>query len=100
MLDVDFDNYSTDAVAYEWILGDGATTYLTEIYYSYAKTGDCAYFPTLVAYNDFGCTDSATKPVLIPFDMEIFAPNDVYQFIYKSRLKCRIEDYQKVGHVA
>ena len=157
MLDVDFDNYSTDAVAYEWILGDGATTYLTEIYYSYAKTGDCAYFPTLVAYNDFGCTDSATKPVLIPFDMEIFAPNsftpngdylndefiifttdvepsyshlqiidrwgvvvhqdfginpswngyignelapnDVYQYIYKARLKCGIEDYQKVGHV-
>jgi gliding motility-associated-like protein len=157
MFDVDFDNYSTDAVAYEWILGDGATTYLTEVYYSYAKTGDCAYFPTLVAYNEFGCTDSATKPVLIPFDMEIFAPNsftpngdnlndefiifttdvepsyshlqiidrwgvvvhedfginpswngyitnkpapnDVYQYIYRARLKCGIEDYQKVGHV-
>ncbi len=74
-LDVDFENLSQDAVAYEWTFGDGNDSYFTHPYHSYEKTGSCIYNPQLIAYNFFNCTDTMAKPIEIPLEMRIWAPN-------------------------
>jgi hypothetical protein len=48
----------------------------------------------VVVHQDFGINPSWNGYI-----GNELAPNDVYQYIYKARLKCGIEDYQKVGHV-
>ena len=70
-----FDNYSIDAVAYRWEMGNGAVSYLTEPIYAYGTLGDCTYQPTLIAYNEFGCTDTTARTVAVPFEMNVYAPN-------------------------
>jgi gliding motility-associated-like protein len=74
-LDVDFENLSQDAVAYEWTFGDGNDSYFTDPFHSYEKTGNCIYYPQLIAYNLFNCTDTAARAIEIPLEMRIWAPN-------------------------
>jgi gliding motility-associated-like protein len=56
-------------------MGDGVEMYFTNPYHSYEKTGDCTYYPTLIAFNMFGCTDTTSRTVSIPLEMRIWAPN-------------------------
>jgi gliding motility-associated-like protein len=72
---VSFQNQSLNAVAYEWNYGDGNESFITNPVYNYSKMGDCAYTPSLVAYNEFGCTDTAYRIVPISFNMRVWAPN-------------------------
>jgi len=72
---VNFTNNSANAIAYQWALGDGTNSFQTHPYKVYEKGAECFYFPTLVAYNAFGCKDTARSVVTIPFDMEVFIPN-------------------------
>ena len=56
-LNVDFVNTSTGATSYNWWLGDGSTTTLTDPTDYYVAVGE--YTVTLVATNVYGCTDTA-----------------------------------------
>jgi len=60
-----FSNSSTGATLYKWIFGDGDTLITakkdTALSHIYNTTG--TYNVCLVAYNNFGCTDTACHPV-------------------------------------
>jgi gliding motility-associated-like protein len=60
-----FTNFSTGAILYKWMFGDGDTLVTankdTVIAHIYNATG--TYNACLVAYNSFGCTDTACQPV-------------------------------------
>ena len=51
-----FHNYTTGAEKYRWDFGDGNSSELFEPLYSYNKQGK--YNVRLVAYSEFGCSDS------------------------------------------
>jgi len=70
-----FDNYSLNAIAYRWEFGNGAISYITDPVYSYNRLGDCSYQPQLIAFNQFGCTDTTSRSVSIPFELDVFVPN-------------------------
>jgi gliding motility-associated-like protein len=74
-IDVDFENQSLNAMAYQWFFGDGGISYFTDPFHSYEKTGECIYNPTLIAFNLFGCTDTTFRTVDIPLEMRTWAPN-------------------------
>ena len=54
--EIDFLNYSTDAVKYKWDFGDGTMSELFEPRHSYRKYGN--YNVQLIAFSGDGCTDS------------------------------------------
>ncbi len=59
-----FTNSSIDATHYKWIFGDGDTALkasLDTVMHQYQKTGQ--FQACLVAFNDFGCTDTVCHPV-------------------------------------
>jgi gliding motility-associated-like protein len=71
---IEFTNTSSNDVAWEWFFGDGTTsTWENPIHtYTYADT----FAVTLVASNQFGCTDTATHyPLFIIPDALLFIPN-------------------------
>jgi gliding motility-associated-like protein len=74
-----FINQTTGATAYNWNFGDGSTSSLTQPIHQYGKT--FTFDVILTAYNQFGCTDTASlivKPLITEL-LEIpnaFTPND------------------------
>ncbi len=62
-LNCTFTNTSTGAVFYNWWLGDGTTSTTVSPSDFYIAVG--VYSVTLVAYNIYGCSDTARKPVQI-----------------------------------
>jgi gliding motility-associated-like protein len=71
---INFINYSEGAVSYIWNFGDySATTTDTHPVYSYNDGGN--FVVTLVAINDFGCTDTAYQMVLIKNPLLFYVPN-------------------------
>jgi gliding motility-associated-like protein len=74
-VDVNFENNSQYAVAYQWAFGDGTIGYGMHPIHSYEKTGNCEYYPQLIAFNTFGCTDTTYRTISIPLEMSIWAPN-------------------------
>ena len=54
--EIQFINYSTDAVKCKWDFGDGSTSELFEPRHKYKKSGN--YNIELVVYSDNGCSDS------------------------------------------
>jgi len=74
-LNVLFQNLSANATAYQWNFDDGFQSYFTDPFHQFAKTGECTYYPSLIAFNNFGCTDTATSSVSIPYSMVVYAPN-------------------------
>lgn len=59
-LDVQFQNLSRNAVNYFWLFGDGAGNNSTTPQHKYANTG--SFDVTLIAYDQFGCSDTTVKP--------------------------------------
>lgn len=74
-LDVLFQNLSRNANNYFWLFGDGAGTNEAVPSHKYSNTG--AYNVTLIAYDQFGCSDTAVKPAYINI-YEI--PNALFSF--------------------
>jgi gliding motility-associated-like protein len=74
-LDVYFTNLSIGASAFHWHFGDGDISFLPEPSHSYSKTKDCSFFPELIAYNNFGCSDTAIKIINLVHELEVYTPN-------------------------
>ena len=74
-LPVQFENRSLGAIAYQWDLGDGTTSFLTNPAHTYSLGLSCVFVPTLVAFNAFGCTDTTRSTIDINYDLRIWAPN-------------------------
>lgn len=62
-LDVQFQNQSRNAVNYFWLFGDGGGTNANTPKYKYSNTG--SFDVTLIAYDQFGCSDTTVKPAYI-----------------------------------
>jgi gliding motility-associated-like protein len=58
-LNVQFNNNSVGATAYQWFFGDGGTTQQVNPSNNYLQQGN--YTATLIATNTFGCTDTLKK---------------------------------------
>ena len=75
-LDAHFVNVSTGATAYQWSFGDQQGSVLTSPSHSYFNQGlnDAVFNPELIATSSFGCSDTATAPILVH-------PQPIAQFI-------------------
>jgi gliding motility-associated-like protein len=71
-----FSNYSSSADTYEWDFGDGSSTSIEfEPIHSFPTSSSGNYLITLVASTNFGCTDTATRTVMVQESQLIFVPN-------------------------
>jgi gliding motility-associated-like protein len=71
-----FSNYSSSADTYEWNFGDGSSTSNEfEPIHSFPTSSSGNYLITLVASTNFGCTDTATRTVMVQESQLIFVPN-------------------------
>ncbi|MCF8220161.1 MAG: PKD domain-containing protein [Cryomorphaceae bacterium] len=71
-----FSNYSSSADTYEWDFGDGSSTSNEfEPIHSFPTSSSGNYLITLVASTNFGCTDTATRTVMVQESQLIFVPN-------------------------
>jgi gliding motility-associated-like protein len=71
-----FSNYSSSADNYEWDFGDGSSTSNEfEPIHSFPSSSAGNYLITLVASTNFGCTDTATRTVMVQESQLIFVPN-------------------------
>lgn len=72
---VTFTNNSTNATEYLWIFYDGTTSTQSAPIFELPEEGIGNYSTILIAYNDFGCTD--TMRLSIPMEQELifFIPN-------------------------
>src|SRR5690606_12394083 len=71
-----FYNLSTGGVRYKWIFGDGDSTIKTTtdtIKHQYNETN--TYQPSLIVYNEFGCTDTICHDVQALIDPLMDVPN-------------------------
>jgi gliding motility-associated-like protein len=71
-----FTNKSIKASKYSWDFGDGSTATAVSPTHNFQSVG--FYDVTLVAYNQYGCTDTATKKILVISDIQfpnVFTPN-------------------------
>jgi len=71
---VTFTNLSNGAVAYDWTFGDftGVFTDVNPVHY-YSSPG--FYLVYLVAYTDFGCTDTTAQAILVDEPIIYYVPN-------------------------
>jgi gliding motility-associated-like protein len=73
---IQFTNQSTGATSYYWNFGDGGFTNLTNPSHNYVTVG--FYTVSLVATNQFKCTDTAYKDIKVISDIQfpnVFTPN-------------------------
>lgn len=70
---IKFNNYSEDALFYFWYYGDGDSTinFRNPMHY-YNDIGE--YEIMLVSENEYGCSDTATRTVLIKSEYTLWAP--------------------------
>jgi gliding motility-associated-like protein len=75
-LDVDFTNVSSGADSYQWTFGDQQASTATAPSHTYFNSGlaDETFIPQLIATSQFGCSDTATAPILVH-------PQPIAQFI-------------------
>lgn len=59
-LNVAFNNQSRNGVSYFWLFGDGTGSPVSNPSHQYTSTG--SYDVLLIAYDAFGCTDTASRP--------------------------------------
>jgi gliding motility-associated-like protein len=72
-LTVAFSNNTTGADSYSWNFGNGDTSNVQNPTYVYAKSGE--YVVTLIAYNAFGCIDTATCKIVVDVVSSFMIPN-------------------------
>jgi PKD repeat protein len=60
---VEYDATGSTGTQYEWFFGDGPNAFGFDMSHTYNTNG--SYVITLVTTNDFGCTDTAYKSILI-----------------------------------
>lgn len=70
---VNFTNTSFNAIRYHWIFGDGDTSNLSNPSHQYNATG--TFDVGLIAFNQYGCTDTAYAPVDAIVSPLIAVPN-------------------------
>ncbi|GIV40870.1 MAG: hypothetical protein KatS3mg034_0180 [Vicingaceae bacterium] len=71
--EIDFDNLSIGGDYFTWNFGDGNMSNLIEPMHLYADSGN--YLVTLYIENDWGCSDTVSKPLRIEPDFAVFIPN-------------------------
>ncbi|MDB4533919.1 PKD domain-containing protein [Vicingaceae bacterium] len=71
--EISFTDLSQGGVSYLWDLDDGESSTQINPVYEYSDTG--IYYVSLYIENQYGCKDSASKPVLIKPTYAIFIPN-------------------------
>ncbi|MEO5569951.1 MAG: PKD domain-containing protein [Bacteroidia bacterium] len=67
------ENYSGGASQYAWNFGDGSGSLLFEPQHDYTLPG--IYSITLVASNQWGCSNSTAREIIVKVPEEIFIPN-------------------------
>lgn len=72
---VNFVNASTTANSYAWNFGDGGTSSVTNPTHTFPIGVNANYTVTLLATNEFGCTDSISKVVPISEIILFYVPN-------------------------
>jgi gliding motility-associated-like protein len=71
-----FENYSSGADYYDWDYGDGSSNSNEfEPTHSFPTSSSGNYLITLIASTTFGCTDTATRTVMVQESQLIFVPN-------------------------
>jgi gliding motility-associated-like protein len=73
-LPIDFTNNSQGAISYVWNFGDGGA-FVNQSDPTHIYTSGGSYVVTLVAINEFGCTDTASQVVLIQEPLLFYVPN-------------------------
>lgn len=73
---VEFTNLSTGAIQYQWLFGNGNTSYEENPIERYRQYG--SFLASLLATNQYGCTDTLTKPVIVEFFSGLYFPNAMY----------------------
>jgi gliding motility-associated-like protein len=86
---IDFNNTSQNAVAYEWNFGNNQTSTQINPNAQYVAPG--TYTIELIAYNQFGCTDTATQSVTI-FDAALIPDFSVTPLSGCSPLTVQVTD--------
>ncbi len=83
-LSVPFVNVSTGADSYSWNFGDGQASTAAEPVHTYQNQGlaDVTFDPVLVATSVFGCTSTATVPIVVH-------PQPLAQFIAGTPAGCQ-----------
>jgi gliding motility-associated-like protein len=74
---ISFVNTSSGATSYYWNLGGGASSVDSFPYYQYNIPG--SYIVYLIAYNQFGCSDTASDTITVQGGIivpNVFTPND------------------------
>jgi len=82
-LEITFENASTNAQSFQWIIGDpGDQFYSTAISPTVTFNNEGVYPATLIAYNDLACPDTSIQFFeVFPYMMPYFeVPQDVYCF--------------------
>lgn len=75
---INFTNLSsTDAVRFKWLFGDGdsliTTSLAQQVSHEYNSTG--TFNACLIAYNQYGCSDTICKPIQTLIDAAVDVPN-------------------------
>jgi len=71
--EVQFDNTSTGASVFYWNFGDSTSATTSSPLHIYGDTG--TYWVTLIAFNQYGCSDTATGTVIVTPDNAFYIPN-------------------------
>jgi PKD repeat protein len=73
---VEYTNLSQGATSFLWYFGNDSSS--TEINPIFNFNDYGSYNTTLIATNDFGCTDTISLPVIVDFFNGLFIPNAIY----------------------
>ncbi|MFN3917524.1 MAG: PKD domain-containing protein [Flavobacteriales bacterium] len=68
-----FHNWSTGGTTYAWEFGDGNTSNAYAPHHIYQDTG--TYIIQLVVFNQYGCSDTAYKQVIVVSNPSMYMPN-------------------------
>ena len=72
--DIYFQNESLNAVSYKWYFGNGDSSNNESLVYLY-ETYVGEFFVTLIAFSNFGCSDTIVHSVEVNYDFHLYIPN-------------------------